>query len=84
MSKQSLASLAWKVGASSPKQVWTLSLQEVVQALKPGNSAYLIYVPRESLIDTRRYLEILGQLQGELYHTTFRSEIEEVLLKRNR
>ncbi len=58
-------------------------LQEVIQALKPGSSAYLIYVPRESLIDTRRYLEILGWLQGDLYHTTFRPQVEEALLKQN-
>jgi hypothetical protein len=56
-------------------------LQEVVQALKPGSSAYLIYVPRESLIDTRRYLEILGRQQGDLYHTTFPAQVEEALLK---
>ena len=59
----------------------TFFLQEVVQALKPGNSAYLIHVPRESLIDTRRYLEILEALPGNLYHTTFRPQTEEALLK---
>jgi uncharacterized membrane protein len=60
-----------------------LFLQDVVQALKPDSSAYLIYVPRESLIDTRRYLEILEGLQGDLYHTTFRPQVEEALLKQN-
>jgi uncharacterized membrane protein len=59
----------------------TLFLQEVVEALQPGCSAYLIYVPGESLIDTRRYLEILEALPGNLYHTTFRSQTEEALLK---
>jgi uncharacterized membrane protein len=60
-----------------------LFLQDVVQALKPDSSAYLIYVPRESLIDTRRYLEVLGRLRGDLYHTTFRPQVEEALLKQN-
>jgi uncharacterized membrane protein len=58
-----------------------LFLQEVVEALQPGCSAYLIYVPRESLIDTGRYLEILEALPGNLYHTTFRHQTEEALLK---
>ena len=37
----------------------------------------------ESQIDTGRYLQILGQLEGDLYHTTFRPRIEEVLMKQN-
>jgi uncharacterized membrane protein len=60
-----------------------LFLQEVVQALKPGGTAYLIYVHRESLIDTRRYVEILEAVPGNLYHTTFSPQIEEVLLKQD-
>ena len=58
-----------------------LFIQDVVQALKAEGSAYLIHVPRESLIDTRRHLEILGTLNGDLYHTTFRHQVEEVLWK---
>jgi len=61
----------------------TLFLQEVVEALQPDCSAYLIYVPRESLIDTQRYLNILEALPGNLYHTTFRPQTEEALLKKN-
>jgi uncharacterized membrane protein len=56
-------------------------LKEVVEAFQPGSSAYLIYVPRESLIDTQRYLDILEVLPGNLYHTTFRPQTEEALLK---
>jgi len=58
-------------------------LQEVVEAFQPGSSAYLIYVPGESLIDTRYYLEILEASPGNLYHTTFRPQTEEALLKQN-
>jgi uncharacterized membrane protein len=58
-----------------------LFIQDVVQALKPEGSAYLIHISRESLIDTRRHLEILGSLEGDLYHTTFRHQVEEVLWK---
>lgn len=60
-----------------------LFLQDVVQALKPEGAAYLIHVPSESQIDTRRHLEILGSLQGGLYHTTFRPQVEEALLNHN-
>ena len=56
-------------------------LQDVVQALKPDSSAYVIHVPRESQIDAGRYVEILGRLNGDLYHTTFRQQVEEALLK---
>jgi uncharacterized membrane protein len=58
-----------------------LFLQDVVQAFTAEGAAYLIHVPRESLIDTRAYLEILGTLDGGLYHTTFRPQVEEVLWK---
>jgi uncharacterized membrane protein len=61
----------------------TLFLREVVEEFQPGCSAYLIYVPRESLIDTRRYLEILEALPGNPYHTTFRPQTEEALFKKN-
>ncbi len=58
-------------------------LTDVNQALKRDSSAYLIYVPQESMIDTRRYLEMLGQLQGDIYHTIFRSQVEEALMKKD-
>jgi len=58
-------------------------LRHVIQALKPDGLAYLIHVTSESLIDSRRFLEILGEQQGNLYHTTFQPQVEEVLLKQN-
>jgi len=60
-----------------------LFLKEVAEAFQPGGMAYLIYVPDESLIDTQRYLKILEALRGDLYHTTFRPQTEEALLKQN-
>jgi uncharacterized membrane protein len=60
-----------------------LFLKEVAETFQPGGMAYLIYVPDESLIDTQGYLEILEALRGDLYHTTFRSQTEEALLKKN-
>lgn len=56
-------------------------LQDVVQALQPNRSAYLFYVPGGSPIDVQRYIESLERLQGDLYHTTFRQQVEEALLK---
>jgi uncharacterized membrane protein len=60
-----------------------LFLEDVVQAFTTEGAAYLIHVPRESLIDTRSLIEILEGLQGDLYHTTFRPQVEEALLKHN-
>ena len=56
-------------------------LRIVIQALIPDSLAYLIYVSRENLLDTRRLLEILEKQQGDIYQTTFRPQVEEVLLK---
>jgi uncharacterized membrane protein len=56
-------------------------LRKVSEAFKPDSLAYLIHIPRESLLDSRRFLEILEAQQGDLYHTTFRSQVEEVLLR---
>jgi uncharacterized membrane protein len=58
-------------------------LQDVVQALQPNKSAFLVYIPAESRIDTQRYIKSLEPLQGDLYHTTFNSQVEEALLERN-
>jgi len=60
-----------------------LFLREVIEAFQRGGSAYLIYVPEGSLIDTHRYHEILEAFPGDLYHTTFRPRTEEALLKKN-
>jgi len=59
-----------------------LFLEEVVQALEPDSSAFLIYIPKESLIDTRTYLDVLEGITGDVYHTTFKPQVEEVLLNR--
>ena len=58
-------------------------LRKVIQTLIPDSLAYLLHVPRESLIDSRRFLEILEAQEGDIYHTTFQSQVEEVLLKQN-
>lgn len=55
-------------------------LEDVDHALQKGYSACLIYVPEESLVDTRHYLVILEQLEGILFHTIFHSRVEEALL----
>jgi uncharacterized membrane protein len=60
-----------------------LFMETVDETLTADRSAYLIYVPRESQIDTRRYLEPLESIPGELHHTTFRPQVEEALLKHN-
>ena len=56
-------------------------LRKMGEVLSPNSLAYVVYIPKESLIDSRRFLEILGEQQGELYHTTFRPQVEEVLLR---
>lgn len=57
-------------------------LQDVTQALKPNGSAYLFFIPAESRIDTKQYIESLKPLGGDLYHTTFPVQVEEILSSR--
>lgn len=57
-------------------------LQNVFQALETDTSALLIYIPGDSLIDTRSYLASLSTLQGTLHHTTFPSAVKEAILER--
>lgn len=59
-------------------------LRIVIQALIPDSLAYLIYVSRENLLDTRRLIEILEKQRGDIYQTTFRPQVEEVLLNQIR
>ncbi len=54
---------------------------EVSSALGPGSSMLINYVRRDSLVDTQRLLDALGQYRGTLYHTTVPTEVEEVILK---
>lgn len=58
-------------------------LQDVNEALKPNGWAYLFFVPAESRLVTKRFIDSLEILQGDLYHTTFSSNVEKVMLKRN-
>lgn len=51
--------------------------------LAPDILAYLFYIAHDSLIDSRRILEFLGELQGKLYYTLFNPQVEEVLLKQS-
>lgn len=57
-------------------------LQDITRAFLPNRSAYLFYIPAESRIDTKRFSMSLEPLQGDLYCTTFNSQVEEALLKR--
>ena len=50
-------------------------------ALTPDSSAVLHYIPRESVTDTNRVLDIMSRLQGTLYHTTFPKTAEETILQ---
>ena len=47
--------------------------------VQPGDT--LGAIARRCLGDAGRYVEILGRLNGDLYHTTFRQQVEEALLK---
>ena len=58
-----------------------LFLRNIQDALTPGSSAVFHYIPRESLTDTNRLLDILSRLQGTLYHTTFPKTAEETILQ---
>lgn len=55
-------------------------MRKIAQAFMPQSAAYLFYISNECLIDSRSVLEILGGLQGKLFHTIFRPRVEEVLL----
>ena len=56
-------------------------IQNVTQTFQPGRFAYLIHVSRESLIDSRYFLELLRRQQGIIYHTTFHHKVEDLLRK---
>ena len=58
------------------------TLQNVSQAVEADTSALLIYIPGDSLIDSRTYLASLSTLQGTLHHTTFPSAVKETILER--
>ena len=55
-------------------------LKEVATALEPDGSALLIYIPADSIVDTRRLLDALALFQGELHHTSIPSVVEQAML----
>lgn len=54
-------------------------LTEVMQSLAPNSSALLIYVPNNSMADTRILLDTLVLFKGTLHRTTISPEAERVL-----
>ena len=55
------------------------TLQNVSQAVEADTSALLIYIPGDSLIDSRTYLAPLSRLQGTLHHATFPSTVKDAI-----
>ena len=55
-------------------------LKEVATALDPDGSALLIYIPPDSIVDTRRLLDALALFHGALHHTIIPAEVEKAIL----
>ena len=55
-------------------------LEEVATALHPDGSALLIYIPPDSIVDTRRLLDALALFEGSLHHTSMPASVEEAIL----
>jgi len=55
-------------------------LKEVATALEPEGSALLIYIPSDSVVDTRRLLDALALFDGRLHHTTMPAAVENAIL----
>jgi hypothetical protein len=55
-------------------------LKEVASDLDPGGSALLVYVPLNSIVDTRRLLDALALFDGKLHHTSIPAEVEKAIL----
>jgi uncharacterized membrane protein len=55
-------------------------LKEVAIALDPDGSALLIYIPPDSIVDTRRLLDALALFHGKLHHTRIPAEVEKAIL----
>ena len=55
-------------------------LKEVATALDPDGSALLVYIPADSIVDTRRLLDALALFSGILHHTRIPSQVEEAIL----
>jgi len=59
-------------------------LEEVADAWQPSTSALLIFVPRQSLVDTRRLLNYLAEFNGTLIRTTFPEQTIEFILMQSK
>ena len=55
-------------------------LKEVATALEPEGSALLLYIPSESVADTRRLLDALALFDGKLHHTSMPAAVENAIL----
>lgn len=55
-------------------------LKNVNTAFGSDSSALLFYVPHDSLTDIKRLLDILQQMRGTVYHTTFTTAVTEAIL----
>jgi uncharacterized membrane protein len=55
-------------------------LKEVATALEPKGSALLIYIPSDSVVDTRRLLDALALFDGKLHHTSMPAAVENAIL----
>ena len=56
-------------------------LEGVTKAWEDKHSALLIFIPRESLLDTRRLLDYLSEYSGTLIHTTIPQRIIESIIE---
>jgi len=55
-------------------------LKEVATALEPEGSALLIYIPSDSVVDTRRLLDTLALFDGKLHHTSIPRAVQNAIL----
>lgn len=56
-------------------------LGDITRAFQSNRSAYLLYLPAASRIDSQRLIKSLEPLQGDLYRTMFDPRVEEALIK---
>ena len=59
-------------------------LEEIRQAWQPGRCALLIFNPRYSLLDTKRLIDHLAQYHGTLIHTTFPTQVVDMILEQSK
>jgi uncharacterized membrane protein len=56
-------------------------LEEVASTLQPGGSALMVYIPDDSLVDTRLLLETLATFRGTVHQTIFPVQVERTILE---